>query len=125
RMRKRSVLLPLFVLLSMVLAQIGPAGAATASQAPPADAPALQVPPSQRHAPHDKEREGDVDMREDWFYGQRAAPGTHVPPGALPRAREQLETRLRSGAIPRAAQGPSAPLAVTESVWSAIGPQPI
>lgn len=61
---------------------------------------------------------------EAYFLARRAAPGGELPPRALTRAREQLKSGTRSGAIRVAAQGPRA-TGLVESAWTPIGPRPI
>jgi photosystem II stability/assembly factor-like uncharacterized protein len=67
-------------------------------------------------------------LRELYFWAPRALPDEDIPDRALLRARQQLDQRVRSGALPTAPQGASADGArvpFTESPWTAIGPAPI
>ena len=65
--------------------------------------------------------EGDDDPlgRADWFYAQRAYPGTRVPGGA--RLQALAELRRLNPAI----AGRTAPRATGSGQWTSIGPTPI
>ncbi len=117
----------ILVLLAVVLMQLGlsPGGAL-----PPTDsqAPATRPP---RPVPR-----RDPTAASKVFNDQRAAPAKTILPGALLRARRQVEERIRNGVIPVVPHGnprsgsaaPSslaAASAVTESRWSLIGPESI
>jgi photosystem II stability/assembly factor-like uncharacterized protein len=70
-------------------------------------------------------RDDNIRTREEqYFYMQRAAPGTSVPDGALGRARREAEERVHTGAIAVIPQGAASPDTV-EGPWVPIGPRPI
>ncbi|HZU04949.1 MAG TPA: dockerin type I domain-containing protein [Chloroflexota bacterium] len=87
---------------------------------PPPAAPAARA-----QRPPEQEREASPAEREAYFYWQRAAPAQTIPPGALARARAQLEAALQRGTLQRAPQGVPSAQGVVETPWVAIGPQPI
>src|SRR5262249_11182955 len=76
----------------------------------------------------------DPAAAEKYFHDQRAAPGRTIPPGALLRAQQDLQPRVRSGAmhvfeVGQRSRGRSlSPIGqptLGTSSWAAIGPDPI
>jgi Tol biopolymer transport system component/photosystem II stability/assembly factor-like uncharacterized protein len=105
----------------------------------PSQGPELGVAHAERGGSDNEAREeGNVKQREEWFYGQRAYPSKHIPPGALRNARRQAERVPKLGSpgsptsAPQSSSGEStfAPLVSAAASpsplnWAELGPRPL
>ncbi|MBI4491752.1 MAG: hypothetical protein HY690_03055, partial [Chloroflexi bacterium] len=89
----------------------------------PTTVEAQQAPPTRQLPP--QVQKSKAFLREQYFHDQRALPGDEIPEGALLRARQQLQDRVRSGALLTAPQGERTAATASEGPWTLLGPEPI
>jgi photosystem II stability/assembly factor-like uncharacterized protein len=87
---------------------------------PPAPAPQPDSAPQAAQRVHKDKPQ----LREEWFYEQRAFPLKQIPPGAHVRAVQRLE-EMRRAERERGAQFPRREaITASQTMWTSIGPQP-
>jgi hypothetical protein len=67
-----------------------------------------------------EQHEADPHARQKWFYHQRASPLQHTPPGARARALRQKAVMQQREALAVQQAG----VAINNTSWTLIGPQP-
>ncbi len=74
----------------------------------------------------EKAEKGDFQkLRDEWFYGQRAYPHKHTPPGVRLQALKQLDQKIAAEKQARALGRRYGKPQQSGPVWTAIGPQPV
>lgn len=74
----------------------------------------------------EKAERGDFQkLRDEWFYGQRAYPHKHTPPGIRLQALKQLDAKIAAEKRAKALGPRYGKPQQGRPLWTAIGPQPV